>query len=163
MIKLESDFSLFLLEEPHILKIVYPEKEIQKPDNQPIVEDVPMIIKDRNVVVRQRNIVVDKTEFTLQIFDHKEQDGDIISINLNGKWIIENQELKNRPLQVKIKINPKVENYIILHAENLGKTPPNTCAINYYFNGRKKQVVLNSNLNESEMIRMEYVEPKKKK
>ncbi len=162
LIKLESDFSLFLLEEPHILKVIYPEKEIQKPENQPIVGDAPMVVNDRNVVVRQQNIVVDKTEFTLQIFDHKEQDGDIISINLNGKWIIENQVLKNRPLQVKIKINPAVENYIILHAENLGKTPPNTCAITYYFNGRRKQVVLNSNLNESEMIRMEYVEPKKK-
>ncbi|MFK8009531.1 MAG: hypothetical protein AB8H03_24430 [Saprospiraceae bacterium] len=162
LIKLESDYSLFLLEEPHILKVIYPEKEIQKPDNQPIVGDIPMVINDRNVVVRQQNIVVDKTEFTLQFFDHKEQDGDIISINLNGKWIIENQELKNRPLQVKIKLNPAVENYIILHAENLGKIPPNTCAITYYFNGRKKQVVLNSNLNESEMIRMEYVERKRK-
>ncbi len=162
LIKLESDYSLFLFEEPHILKVIYPEKEIQKPDNQPIVEDVPMVVNDRNVVVRQQNIVVDKTEFTLQIFDHKEQDGDIISINLNGKWIIEHQELKNRPLKVKIKINPEVENYIILHAENLGKTPPNTCAITYYLNGRKKQVILNSNLNESEMIRLEYVKPKKK-
>lgn len=162
LIKLESDYSLFLLEEPHILKVIYPEKEIQKPDNQPIVEDAPLVVNDRNVVVRQQNIVVDKTEFTLQIFDHKEQDGDIISINLNGKWIIEHQELKNRPLQVKIKINPQVENYIILHAENLGKTPPNTCAIKYYYNGKRKQVVLNSNLNESEMIRMEYVKPKKK-
>ena len=162
LIKLESNYSLFLLEEPHILKVVYPKKEIQKPDIQTVVEDAPMIVNDRNVVVRQQNIVVDRTEFTLQFFDHKEQDGDIISVNLNGKWIIENQELKNRPLQVKIKINPTVENYIILHAENLGKTPPNTCAITYYFNSRRKQVVLNSNLNESEMIRIEYVEPKKK-
>lgn len=162
LIKLESDYSLFLFEEPHILKVIYPEKIIQKPDNQPIVDDAPMIINDRNVVVRQQNIVVDKTEFTLQIFDHKEQDGDIISINLNGKWIIENQELKNRPLQVKIKLNPDVENYIILHAENLGKIPPNTCAITYFLGNRKKQVVLNSNLNESEMIRMEYVERKRK-
>lgn len=160
MIKLESDYSIFLLEEPHILKVIYPEKEIQKPDNQPIVEDAPLVVNDRNVVVRQQNIIVDKTEFTLQFFDHKEQDGDIISINLNGKWIMENQELKNRPLHVKIKINPQVENYIILHAENLGKTPPNTCAITYYYNGKRKQVVLNSNLNESEMIRMEYVKPK---
>ncbi len=162
LIKLESDYSLFLLEEPHILKVIYPEKEIQKPDNQPVVENAPMMVNDRNVVVRQQNIVVDKTEFTLQFFDHKEQDGDIISINLNGKWIMEHQELKNRPLQVKIKINPKVENYIILHAENLGKIPPNTCAITYFYDGRRKQVVLNSNLNESEMIRMEYVEPKQK-
>lgn len=163
LIKLESDYSLFLLEEPHILKIVYPDKEIQKPDSQPIVANAPMVLIDRNVVVRQQNIVVDKTEFTLQFFDHKEQDGDIISINLNGKWIIENQELKNRPLHVEIKINPQVENYIILHAENLGKVPPNTCAITYYYNGKRKQVVLNSNMNESEMIRIEYVEPKKKK
>jgi len=162
LIKLESDYSLFLLEEPHILKVIYPEKEIQKPDNQTIVEDVPMIVNNRNVVVRQQNIVVDKTEFTLQFFDHKKEDGDIISINLNGKWIIENQKLKNRPLHVKIKINPQVENYIILHAENLGTSPPNTCAITYYYHGKKKQVVLNSNLNESEMIRMEYVNPKGK-
>lgn len=163
LIKLESDYSLFLLEEPHILKVVYPEKVIQKPDNHIITNDAPTIINDRNVVVRQQNIVVDKTEFTLQFLDHKEQDGDIISINLNGKWIIENQVLKNRPLQVKIKIDPQLENYMILHAENLGTIPPNTCAITYYYNGRRKQVVLNSNLNESEMIQIKYEEPKKKK
>ena len=163
LIKLESDYSLFLLEEPHILKVVYPEKVIQKPDNHIITNDAPTIINDRNVVVRQQNIVVDKTEFTLQFLDHKEQDGDIISINLNGKWIIENQVLKNRPLQVKIKIDPQLENYMILHAENLGTIPPNTFAITYYYNGRRKQVVLNSNLNESEMIQIKYEEPKKKK
>jgi len=162
LIKLESDYSLFLLEEPHILKIVYPKKIIQKPSNQAVIGDAPMVINDRNVVVRQQNIVVDKTEFTLQFFDHKEQDGDIISINLNGKWIIENQVLRSQPLQVKIKLNPAVENYIIMHAVNLGKVPPNTCAITYYLNGKRKQVVLNSNLNESEMIRMEYVKPKQK-
>ena len=161
LIKLESDYSLFLIEEPHILKVIYPEKEIQKTDNHPIVADAPIIVNDRNVIVRQQNIVVDKTEFTLQFFDHKKQDGDIISINLNGKWIIENQVLKNRPLHVKIKINPQVENYIILHAENLGKNPPNTCAITYFYNGKRKQVVLNSNMNESEMIRMEYIKPKR--
>ena len=156
MILLESAHELLLLEEPHYFKVIYPKKEIQRSDEVQIIEEVPEQINDRNVIVRQQSIKVDKTEFTLQIYDHKEIDGDIISVNLNGKWIIEKQELKNRPFKFKIKINPKGENYILLHAENLGKTPPNTAAIIYYYKGKRKQVVLNSNLNESEMIRLEY-------
>jgi len=156
MIQLESAHELLLIEEPHFLKIVYPKKEIQRPEEIQIVEEIPEKINDRNVIVRQQSIKIDKTEFTLQIYDHKEVDGDIISVNLNGKWIIEKQELKDRPFKFKIKINPKGENYILLHAENLGKTPPNTAAIIYFYKGKRKQVVLNSNLNESEMIKLEY-------
>ncbi len=156
MILLESAHELLLMEEPHFLKIIYPKKEIQRPDEVQVIEAIPEQVNDRDVIVRQQSIKVDKKEFTLQIFDHKEQDGDIISVNLNGKWIIEKQVLKNRPYKFKIKLNPKGENYILLHAENLGKIPPNTAAIIYYYKGKRKQVVLNSNLNESEMIKFEY-------
>ena len=163
LIQLESNLSLLLMEEPHILKIIYPEKEIERPDNQLVIQEVPTEVNDRNVVVRQQSIIVDKREFTLQLYDHKEEDGDIVSINFNGKWIIENQELRRRPLLFKIKLNAKGENYILLHAENLGKNPPNTAAIIYFFEGKRREVVLNSNLNESEMIKFEYQDSKKKK
>ncbi len=160
MIAFESNNQLFLVEEPHIFKVIYPKKEIQRVENQPVIEDVPEEINDRNVVMRQQNIVVDKKEFTLQIFDNKQVDGDIISINFNGKWIIENQKLSKNPFKFKVKLNPKGENYILLHAENLGKVPPNTAALVYYYKGKRQQVVLNSNLNESEMIKFEFDESK---
>lgn len=154
LIQLESKFGLLLMEEPHIFKVIYPKKKIQRPENQLVIEDIPESINNRDVVVRQQSIIVDKPEFTLQIYDHKEIDGDIISINLNGKWIIEQQELKRNPFKFKVKMNPKGENYLLLHAENLGKTPPNTAALVYYYKGKRKQVILNSNLNESEMIKL---------
>lgn len=160
MILAESKEALLLLEEPHIYKVIYPKKEIQRVDNQPVIKDIPEAVNNRNVVVHEQSIVIDKQEFTLQIFDHKEIDGDIISINYNGKWIIEKQELKRKPFKFKVKLNPQGENYLLLHAENMGKTPPNTAAIIYFVGGKRKQVVLNSNMNESEMIRLEFEEAK---
>jgi len=152
---------LLLIEEPHFFKVIYAEEALEFAANKSegqgdIINELPTIVNDREVIVRQQSIDVDSLELELAIYDHKQIDGDIISINFNGKWILESHKLTKQWLKIKIKLNEQGENYLLLHAENLGHSPPNTAAIRYKYQGKAKKVVLNSNLNESEMIKLNY-------
>lgn len=156
-IQLTNPSRLKLLEQPHYYKVVYPKKEISIEAEQPLIDKIPAKIKDREVVVKQQKIDVDNKKLLLEIYDHKEEDGDIISLNFNGNWILNKRKIEKRALKILVELNEEGENYIILHAENLGDTPPNTIAIRYQFEGKRQFVVLNSDLNESELIRINYL------
>lgn len=151
----EKNF-LKLAEEPHYYKVIYPQKEIKLSGTPLVVESVPIKMKDREVVMRQQKIKVDEKKLLLEIYDNKQEDGDIISLNFNGRWIIEKRKLLKRALKIVVDLNETGENYLILHAENLGEVPPNTIAIRYYYQGKRQLIVLNSDLNESEMIQLDY-------
>ncbi len=154
--ELANPTQLFLLEEPHYYKVIYPKKDIEVPNQETVIETLPTNLKEREVVVRQQEIQVDEKKLLLEIFDHRKEDGDIISLNFNGHWIMEQKKLEKRPFKILVELNEEGENYILLHAENLGDIPPNTIAIRYVYDGVRKLVVLNSDLNESEMIRINY-------
>jgi len=147
---------LKVAEEPHYYKVIYPEKEIKLSGTPLVVESVPEKMKDREVVMRQQKVKVDEKKLLLEIYDNKQEDGDIISLNFNGRWIIEKRKLLKRALKIVVDLNETGENYLILHAENLGEIPPNTIAIRYYYEGKRQLIVLNSDLNESEMIQLDF-------
>jgi len=143
------------LELPHYVKIIYPEKRLEVERSvvkTETVEELPETLRSRRVVNKQRLIVADGPECVLEISDNQEVDGDIISINYNGKWIIENYPLQKEAVKLPILLNTEGKNYLLLHAENQGTIPPNTILIRYKYEGRFKRVILNSTDKESEMI-----------
>jgi hypothetical protein len=81
----------------------------------------------------------------------------VISLNFNGDWIVEELLLTSKQKKLKLMLNKEGKNYFILHANSVGKRPPNTMAVDYYYRGFKKQIILESDLNVSEMIEIEYV------
>jgi hypothetical protein len=150
---------LFLTEEPHYYKVIYPEKlkkenVIVSSDDE--IEILPEKLKDRQVVTSNHTILVDSMQFNIELFDHMIQDGDIVSINFNGDWILENLSLEAKPSKLKIQLNKTGKNYLLLHAENIGKRPPNTMGVSYYYKGKKEKITLKSDLNASEMIEIQY-------
>jgi len=156
---------LLMIEEPHFFKVISAEEALEFSQSKTagegdIIDDLPTVVNDREVIVRQQSITVDSLDLELAIYDHKEQDGDIISLNFNGNWVLESYRLTKQWKKINIKLNPAGENYLLLHAENLGGSPPNTAAIKYMLGGKKRTVILNSNLNESEMIKLKYVKKK---
>ena len=165
---LASEFNQFILygdikvasvmELPHYVKIIYPEKRpelVRSIVATDVVETLPQNLRNRKVVQRQHAIIADGPDCLLEIYDNQEEDGDIISINYNGVWVVENYALRKESLKIPVLLNKDGENFLLLHAENTGKIPPNTIAINYIYQGKKKRVVLNSSMMDSEMIRIE--------
>lgn len=135
---------------------------IQK-DTTPVVHDViftdgniPVTIKDRDVKL-QSTITVSNPEFEIAIWDKSVVDGDSISLNLNGEWILENYEVLKAKLVLKVKINPKnPNNYLILYALNLGTISPNTAAVAVMVDGQEYKLSLTSDMQTSGALNFTY-------
>jgi hypothetical protein len=143
------------------LDVFEPEKDTVpevKVDPDVIFTDgnVPLKIKDRDVVL-QNTITVNATEFEIEIWDQSMPDGDSISLNLNGKWILENYEVVKSKLKLKVKISPtNPNNYLILYALNLGEFSPNTAAVAVLVGGKEYKLTLKSDMKSSGALNFSY-------
>jgi len=157
--------ALMLVEEPHFYQVIYPKKLdddetiVSTDDN---IENLPKELLDREIITNTQTMLVDSMSFHLNLYDYKIKDGDIVSVNYNGDWVLENYSLEGKPIKLKIKLNPEGKNYLLIHAESIGRRPPNTSAVSYYFRGERQEIVMKSDLNASEMIEIKYVDPTKK-
>ncbi len=141
---------------PHYYKVIYPRKleklnaivAVPKP-----VPEIPTVLEGRKLQKKtEGSLVVDDQKIKVEVFDHLIQDGDIVSLNFNGKWVLRRHKLTREPITLELTLNQEGKNFLVLHAENLGQRPPNTMAINYYSGGKRKQYIMNSDLNTSEVI-----------
>lgn len=158
---IDIDNQLKLLEIPHFYQVIYPTRwleDVPLASKDPVILALPDKLKDRTITVSDRSIQVDSDIVELEIFDHKMIDGDIVSVNFNGDWILEEHALKGKPFPLKVKLNKTGKNFLLLHAVNLGRKPPNTMALRYVFQGKTETVVLSSDLDESEVIELVIVE-----
>lgn len=116
-----------------------------KPKPKPTSESIiPKVIAKRAVEV-QHQVTVKNTEVTIDFWDNLIEDGDSVSVNLNGKWILENYKLKKVAKRMRVKLQP-TGNYLSMLAHNEGTRPPNTTAIRINDGERKQLVILKSNL-----------------
>lgn len=117
-----------------------------------IVKEIP--IKERHIET-QHEIKVNSQEIELSFWDNQKVDGDTISVNLNGVWLLQNYSLKKRKKRVKVTLDKKV-NYIIIHAHNEGRIPPNTLSLMISGEGQQKIYSLNSDLKKSGAVKVVY-------
>ena len=147
--------SLRFTEHPHYFQVIYPkfinDSEIIVP-SAPLISNLPASLKERNIKLNKEVIRADSSVIELFLFDHLIEDGDIVSINFNGDWILENEILEKAPKTLKLKLNESGRNFIILHADSVGSRPPNTMGIKYTYKNNKKQIIMRSDLNTSELI-----------
>ncbi len=152
----QPDLLLFL-EEPPLYKVIYPANPDINPfkaSQEAVIQTAPEMLKNRKIIKQQEAIKVDDVQLTLRIYDHMEQDGDVVSLNFNGVWILDNYLLTRKPKTLYVRLNPHGQNFLILHANNVGSRPPNTVAVEYTYQGEMQRIILNSDLNQSEMVEL---------
>ncbi len=110
-------------------------------------------IKDRKVNQGQTIEVKSKT-LSITVYDHKKSDGDIISLNYNGYWLLEKYKIDNEEHKIDVLINDsdKQRDYLLLYAHNLGRYPPNTVAIIVNDGYTKQRFILNSDMHVCDVI-----------
>ena len=80
--------------------------------------------REKNVLKR---INLTQSGFKVDLYDDGDIDGDIISVYYNGKNILSNKKLTEKPLTLNLEADPnKTENELVVYAENEGTIPPNT-------------------------------------
>lgn len=132
-------------------------------DTTPVIVDViftdnniPVTIKDR-VVELQSTVTVNVSEFDIEVWDQSMVDGDSISLNLNGEWILTEYMVVKTKLKLHVKINPNAtNNYLILYAHNLGDFSPNTAAVQVLIGDKKYKLQLSSDLKKSGALNFAY-------
>lgn len=148
---------------PHYFKVIYPkriDKQIETISSTVNnIKTLPSKLAGRDVKqVAKEVILSDSLSLEIELYDFKIQDGDIVSINFNGDWIYEKLSLETKPKKFILDLNKTGRNYIILHAVNVGRRPPNTIGLNYTYKGNKKTIVMQSDLNSSEMVEIKLEE-----
>lgn len=98
-------------------------------------------------------INMNQADIDIEIWDNNKEDGDVVSLSLNGEFLCQNLEVTNKKVNFRAK-NLSGKNLLILYAENLGSIPPNTAAIKVTSGETTKEIVLNSDKGKSEAIQI---------
>ncbi|MBX7243498.1 MAG: hypothetical protein K1X92_17290 [Bacteroidia bacterium] len=99
-----------------------------KPDLVVNEKGSPVNLKKRKVKL-QNDFTVENNIVKISVWDYAAVDRDTISLNINGKWVLEAYGLQKNRKVLEVEFKPDSDNYIILYAHNLGAIPPNTITI----------------------------------
>lgn len=154
---------------------------ILKPDTQailvdptPATSDLPQLPDpgqpgemprkmDGRKIQRQEVVKVSSAELDLNVLDSRAEDGDVISLSFNGKWLLKAYQIKNKPIKIHIQLEEGATNTLVFYAHNLGSTPPNTAVVSFEENGRKHSIVVESDMKRCGAVTFILEEPQKGK
>lgn len=101
-----------------------------------------------------KTIEIDYADFTVDLYDNGEIDGDSISLFFNGRLLLSHKRLSDKALTLKLHVDEtKTVNELIMYAENLGTIPPNTALMVVNDGDNRYEVRISSDLEKSGVIR----------
>lgn len=101
-------------------------------------------------------IEVQRPQLKLGIWDNGVYDGDVMTLYLNGKKMMEQYKVRKRKVFIDVELSEK-NNFLVLHADDLGEITPNTVAISIFDGKREQIIVMSSNLAESGAILIKQI------
>ena len=145
---------IILMEEKKLVKkIEKVKKKIDKKANKTLAETNQMqqtkILKDGgNFTVKWES-----NKVKLYIWDANQEDGDKITLKINGDIILHDFETKNKRKKLKYQLEDG-ENIIEITATNLGTSPPNTSRIELVDSKTKYPIITQLELGKSAIIKI---------
>lgn len=101
------------------------------PIQDKIVAPIPSFEKRNNNVIK--TIEVENATVRVDLYDNGEIDGDSVSLFYNGKLLLSNKKLSDKPISVNVTVDTDASmNELVMYAENLGAIPPNTALMVVY-------------------------------
>lgn len=134
-----------------------PPVEVEKPQEEapkeePVVSKLPAEIEGRKTVI-SKTLEVKNRRISLKVWDNSLEDGDVISIYINGKKKFANITLTTKPQEFLLDLEAG-ENYITAHVESFGKREPNTAALSVHDGKKEQKLVLNATRNQEETMKV---------
>jgi hypothetical protein len=135
-------------------------EEEQEEDRTPesVEEPTPVTKREKRTDFDGRSITyvkeleVNNHIIQINLWDHGRQDGDIVSIYLNGYAIVAQYNLTYQKKGFQLKLDPTQPNDLFLYAHNLGRYPPNTVSIEIIDGEESENIILNSDLSRCEAV-----------
>ncbi len=114
-------------------------------DNKPLNKNEKLIC----------DIIATSKQVKFAIWDDAAEDGDSVSLNIDGAWFIKNLFVKKTPQFFTVTLKPG-RNTITFIAENLGSIPPNTSVLEIIEGKKRKSFNMSTNPGENNLIRIYY-------
>ncbi|MFQ3576122.1 MAG: hypothetical protein SNJ77_06765 [Cytophagales bacterium] len=119
-----------------------------------VINNNPNTYVVRTTVVKQ-TIEVKTKKVKVTIVEQYREDNDIVSAQLNGRWVLKNHKVTKKPYTFEVELYPG-RNELVFVAENLGDIPPNTATIFVEDAGKKYKVDFVGTLEKNESIIINY-------
>ncbi|MBC7829990.1 MAG: hypothetical protein H7122_19750 [Chitinophagaceae bacterium] len=114
---------------------------------------VEKFVQRKNIYTK--DIEVESDSIRISFYDNGDIDGDSISVFLNKKPVLANQELSSRSLNIYLALDTVVEiNEISMFADNLGRIPPNTALMIVSDGINRFELYLSSSLTQNGAVRL---------
>ncbi len=141
-------------------------KPVPEPQKEPSLEDLKLTYTSRNIpdslgnrkVRSGKRAMVGSEDVEIWVWDKEIEDGDTISIYLNGEWLLKEHALKNKKKKLKVHINRNADNYFILYAHNEGTRPPNTAALIIFDGERKREIGMSSDMKKCDAVNFKFTD-----
>ena len=125
---------------------------------QPIAIDTEQQLIEKFVQrknVYSKDIEIESDSIRVSFYDNGDIDGDSISVFLNKKPVLANQQLSSRSLNVYLALDTLSEiNELSMFADNLGKIPPNTALMIVSDGVNRHELYLSSTLAANGAVRL---------
>ncbi len=108
----------------------------------------PYEAESRRKIKLERILEVQSPNIKIKVWDNGTVDGDVASLFLNGERILDQYRVTKHRLGIPVTLNQD-DNFLVLHAEDLGDISPNTVAVSVDDGAREQIIILSSNLEES--------------
>lgn len=101
------------------------------------------------------SMTVTSRQLVFAIWDDAVEDGDSISLTINGKWIVQGLAVKKKPQFIAVDVLPG-PNKITFIADNLGSIIPNTSVLEIIDRKERKSFMINTDLGNNNLINIYY-------
>lgn len=101
-------------------------------------------------------LMCNRHKATVWVWDHGMIDGDTISLTINNEVVLSNYKITHEKKKVKVRLKSGA-NQLQMIAHNEGTVKPNSAGVEIRCGLKKKSFVLNSTLNETAVINLEYL------
>lgn len=99
---------------------------------------------DGKPVSKAETMVFSGNTLWLKVYDDKQEDGDVISIFINGECVLDNHPLTNKPEKVKVDMTGKGSFLVVLVANKMGYNPPASARLELKGEKHQSNILLNS-------------------
>ncbi len=138
-------------QETPVIEVVEPVMKEEEVPEKP-VEVEKRTDFDGRTITYVKELEVNNKIVQINLWDHGRQDGDIVSIYLNGVPIVSQYNLTYQKKGFELKLDTTQPNDLFLYAHNLGRFPPNTVSIEIIDGDNSENIILNSDLSRCEAV-----------
>lgn len=133
------------------------------PSTQPTIPPVLPVDTEKQLVekfterknIYSKEIIIESDSIRVSFYDNGDIDGDSISVFLNQKPVLANQQLSSRSLNIYLALDTLIDvNELSMFADNLGRIPPNTALMVINDGMNQHEIYLSSSLTQNGAVRL---------